>query len=261
MDSRTLPTLVDTHCHLDFPEFDPDRKETVERAAAQGVTRIINVGSDLENSRKAVAVAAAFPGVYASVGVHPHDADSWHDAARSELLELSRQPKVVAIGEIGLDYYRTLSSPENQKNVFAALIRLGLERSLPLIIHSRQAEQDTLEILKAEGARRAIIHCFSGDEHFLKACLDRGYLVSFTCNITYKKSDAQRRALKAVPLDRVCLETDAPYLSPEGSRGKRNEPASVRSLCRSAAELRGMDEAALAAATTDNALRFFGLAP
>ncbi len=251
--------MIDTHCHLDFPEFDPDRREVVDRAAAQGVTHIINVGSDLENSRKAVGVAAAFPRVYATVGLHPHDADSWQESVRVQLLELSRQPKVVAIGEIGLDYYRALSTPDNQKKVFVSLIRLGLERSLPLIIHSRQAEQDTLEILKAEGVTRAIIHCFSGDETFLKACLDLGFLVSFTCTITYKKSDVLRRVIKAVPLDRICLETDAPYLSPEGFRGKRNEPAFVRMLCQAASALRGMNEADLAAATTENARRFFGL--
>jgi len=259
MDSSHPSVLIDTHCHLDFPEYDPDREAVVARAAEAGVGCIINVGSDLENSRRAVSVAASFPRVYATVGFHPHEADALGEDTVLALRELAAKPKVVAIGEIGLDYYRNLSSPENQRKGFIAMIRLGLERKLPLVIHSRQAEADTVAILKSEGVTRAIIHCFSGDEHFLDACLGLGYMISFTCNVTYKKSDVLRRVAALVPSDRLCLETDAPYLSPEGYRGKRNEPSFVRLLCRTIAGLRGVSEAELAALTTANACRFFGL--
>jgi TatD DNase family protein len=251
--------LIDTHCHLDFPEYDTDRDTVIQRAKENNLEYIINVGSDVENSRRAVVLSRKYEMVFATVGCHPHDADGFNDQAYQELEELSRDQKVLAIGEIGLDYYRNLSSPENQKKVFIKLIQLARSRKLPLVIHSRQAAEDTLEILKAEQVKEAIIHCFSGDADFMRQCLELGYYLSFTCNITYKKADNLRQILKIVPLDRICLETDAPYLSPEGYRGKRNEPWFVKMVAEEIARVKGISFEEVCRVTTENAKKFFNL--
>lgn len=251
--------LIDTHCHLDFPEYDSDRDAVIQRAKDNNLEYIINVGSDLENSRRAVLLSRKYDMVFATVGCHPHDADGFGEQGYKELEELSRDNKVAAIGEIGLDYYRNLSSPENQKKVFIQLIRLALNRKLPLVIHTRQAPEDTLEILRAEQVGNAIIHCFSGDADFMRQCLDLGYYLSFTCNITYKKAENLRQVLRLAPLDRICLETDAPYLSPEGYRGKRNEPWFVKMVAEEIARVRGISFEEVCRATTENAKRFFNL--
>lgn len=251
--------LIDTHCHLDFPEYDTDRDEVINRCREKGISCIINVGSSLDNSIKAVELSKKYDLVFASVGCHPHDADGLDDSMLRSLEELSLKKKVVAIGEIGLDYYRNLSTAENQKKAFLSLINLAKKRNLPIVVHSRQAQEDTLQILKEEKVQRAIIHCFSGDEKFLYECLDLGYYVSFTCNVTYKKSEELRRMVKLAPLGRICLETDAPYLSPEGYRGKRNEPWFVSILAREIARIKGLEFEQIAEATTNNATTFFGL--
>ncbi len=254
-----LPQVIDTHCHLDFPEFDADRDQVVARSRAEGVVAMVNVGSTVETSARAVALAAVYPGLYACVGVHPHDADAFTPRDLATLKELCKKSKVVGIGETGLDYYRTLSSPANQRRVFEECIDLGLEKGLPLVIHTREAQAETLEILKAKKVSRAIIHCFSGGPDFLSACLDLGFYVSFTGNITYRKADLLREAAKLCPLDRVCVETDAPYLPPEGRRGTRNDPTGAKVACEKLAEIKGIPFAEAAAATTANARRFFGI--
>ncbi len=259
MNSQSKLQFIDTHCHLDFPEYDLDREEVVLRAKEHNVDYIINVGSDVSNSKRAVAVAQKFENVFATVGCHPHDASSFSSDMIDVLKDLAGKNKVLAIGEIGLDYYRNLSPAEFQKKVFVDLIHLAKEKNLPIVLHSRHAESDTLEILKAEKVEKAIVHCFSSNENFLKDCLDLGYYVSFTCNVTYKKSQALRDILKIVPLDRFCLETDAPYLSPEGYRGKRNEPWFVALLAQEVAKIRGCSLEEVANATTANAKKFFGI--
>ncbi|HNW39120.1 MAG TPA: TatD family hydrolase [Candidatus Omnitrophota bacterium] len=251
--------LIDTHCHLDFPAFDPDRDQVIRRALDTEIKYFINIGATLESSAAAVALAGKYPEVYASVGVHPHDADTFDLAAEGLLRQLAAGKKVVAIGETGLDYYRNLSSRENQKRVFCKQIDLAKELDLPLVIHSREAFEETLQILKPALPLRAVVHCFSGDENFLKACLDYGFFISYTCNITYKKAAFLREMVNLTPLDRLMLETDAPYLSPEGSRGQRNEPAQIELLARQVSQIKGVSFEKIADQTTCNAKGFFNL--
>jgi TatD DNase family protein len=250
-------TLIDTHCHLDFPEFDADRLQVIARAAARGVNRIVNIGSSLEGSRRSVKLAGEHDCLYATVGIHPHEADSFREAQAKELKELAMERKVVAIGEIGLDYFKNFSRADNQRRLFQSLLALARESSLSLVIHSRDAHKDTISMLKEFMPLKAVVHCFSGGRDFLEDCLGLGLMVSYTCNITYKKAEGLREALKATPLDRLMLETDAPYLSPEGQRGRRNEPANVRELAEFAARLLGVSPEELAEITTRNAREFF----
>ena len=254
--------LIDTHCHLDFSDFDRDRDSVLKRAHAAGVSAVINVGSSLSGSRRAVLLAKAYPNVCASVGIHPHDAKECDDEAFKEIEELAVTKKVVAIGEVGLDYYRNLSPPEIQVGVFKSFIGLAIKRDLPLIIHSREAAEETLAVLSesdSKNLRGVVVHCFSGTIDFLKKCLDLGFFVSFTCNLTYKKAQNLREVMNFVPLERVFLETDAPYLSPEGKRGERNEPANVVSLAHEVARIKKIDFEKVCFETTQNAKRFFNL--
>jgi TatD DNase family protein len=251
--------LVDTHCHLDFPEFDKDRDEVVQRAKDCAIGYIVNIGSTLEGSKKSLELSKKYDIIYAACGIHPHDADSASNKIQSELRELAKQDKVVAIGEIGLDFYKNYSKTENQKALFVSLLKLAKDLKLPVVIHSRQAQEETLKILDEVMPLKAVVHCFSGDEGFLTDSLNRGFFISYTCNITYKKAEALRQLVKITPLDRLLLETDAPFLSPEGYRGKRNEPSYVKKL---AEEISGIKEIAveeLAKITTENAKKFFGL--
>ena len=251
--------LIDTHCHLDFSPFDPDRDAVIQRANVAGITYFINIGSTLESSIASCELAQKYPQIYASVGVHPHDADTFDTQAENKLRQLAKADKVVAIGEIGLDYYRNLSSQDSQKEAFIKQIALAKELNLPIVIHSRQAEIDAMAILKAAMPIRAVIHCFSGDENFLKQCLECGFFISFTCNITYKKAQNLRDMVSLTPFDRLMLETDAPYLSPEGFRGKRNEPAQIKLLAEEVSRIKGVSFAEVADKTSKNAKAFFHL--
>ncbi len=251
--------LVDTHCHLDFPDFDLDREEVIRRAKSEGIGCIVNIGSSLEGSKRAVELSRQYNSIYATVGLHPHEADGFDDDAKIAIEKLSREDKVVAIGETGLDYFKNYSKAENQKVLFRHLVRLAKGLDLPLVIHSRQAQDDTLSILNEAMPLKCVVHCFSGDEDFLRKCLGLGFLVSFTCNITYKKAQGLRDIVKLTPLDRMMLETDAPFLPPEGMRGKRNEPAYVKILAEEIARIKdtGIDE--ISRATTENAKKFYNL--
>lgn len=251
--------FIDTHCHLDFPEFDNDRDEVIKRSREDGIGFIINIGSSLKGSQASLELARHYEFIYAAIGVHPHDADSFSEKTYSAIKELAGKEKVVAIGETGLDYYRNLSSPQNQKALFISLINLSKELNLPLVIHTRLAEADTLKILKSAMPVRGVVHCFSGDDNFLKECLDLGFLLSFTCNITYKKADNLRNIVKNAPLERILLETDAPYLAPEGLRGRRNEPINVKALAEMIAQIKQIGVEQVAAVTTDNAKKLFNL--
>ncbi len=251
--------LVDTHCHLDFPEFDNDRKETVKRANAAGIGYIVNIGSSLQGSRRSTQLAAEFDCVYATVGIHPHEADRVVPGDLDEIKALAGKDKVVAIGEIGLDYYKGYSKQENQRPLFLSLLSLAKELGLPVVIHTRSSQEDTLKMIKEFLPLKGVVHCFSGESDFLKECLDAGLLVSFTCNITYKKAENLKRLIREVPLERLMLETDAPFLSPEGLRGRRNEPVFVKNLCEEVARLRQADKEEIAAITTENAKAFFNL--
>lgn len=251
--------FIDTHAHLDFPDFDSDRDSLINRLPEDGIEAVISVGSSLKGSVASVGLAKKYPPVYASVGVHPHDANNINADTFNKIKELAGAEKVVAIGEVGLDFYRLLSPVEAQKEAFVKFIELSQSFRLPLIIHSRQAEQETIEILKknTKGNLKGVVHCFSGSRDFLKSCLDLGLYISFTCNITYKKSDNLRELIKSVPFDRMLLETDCPYLSPEGMRGKRNEPANVKVLAQIVAQLRGCAIEEVASQTCENAKSLF----
>jgi len=251
--------LIDTHCHLDFPPFEPDRDAVIQRAKAAGIAYFVNIGSTLESTNASCALAEKYKEVYASAGVHPHAADTFDLQAENKLKILAQNNKIVAIGETGLDYFRSLSGPDNQKQAFIKQIELAKDLNLPLVIHSRQAEKDVLEILKAALPLRAVVHCFSGDESFLRECLGCGFFISFTCNITYKKSYTLREIVRLTPLDRLMLETDAPYLAPEGFRGKRNEPLQIKLLAEEVGRIKGISFAEIADRTTENAKKFFKL--
>ncbi len=251
--------LIDTHCHLDFPEFDKDRDEVIARARSEGIEYIINIGSSIDGSKRSLELSKQYDFIFSAVGIHPHEADNFDKGAELELSSLSRQDKVVAIGETGLDYFRNYSRQENQKILFLSLIKLAKELNLPLVIHSRQAQADTLKILKEAMPVKALVHCFSGDKGFLDECLTLGFFISFTCNITYKKAENLRNLIRDVPLDRLLLETDAPFLSPEGLRGKRNEPANVKHVAREISRIKEISIDEVSEVTSDNAKSFFNL--
>ena len=254
--------LVDTHAHLDFPDFDPQRQEVIARAGQAGVKYIINVSSDLRGCAASLELARNYENIFAAIGIHPHSAEETREEDFQRIPGLLKNKKVVAIGEVGLDYYRNLSPQDRQRDLFSRFIGLSLETQLPLIIHSRDAETDTINILKSRGGEnvKGVVHCFSGSLDFCRQCLDLGLSISFTCNVTYKKSEASRELVKYVPSNRLLLETDCPYLSPEGLRGKRNEPANVRLLAQFIADLRGCNFEEIARNTSDNAIRLFDLA-
>lgn len=257
-----MTTFVDTHCHLDFKDFDADREEVIERAKAAGVTYIINVASSTEGSRRSVALAARFDRVYASVGIHPHDAKELNDNVFTELKSLAGDKKVVAIGEVGLDYYRELSPRDIQQQAFRRFISLAKETDLPLIIHCRDAKDDLLRIIKEETSPpiKGVLHCFPADEGFLEEALALGLYVSFTGNITFKNASRLRRMIKdLVPPDKMLIETDAPFLAPEVLRGKRNEPVYVTYVADELARLKNVSVEDIARVTTLNSMKLFGV--
>ncbi len=251
--------FIDTHCHLDFPAFRDDRDEAIRRSREAGVTRLVNVGSSVPASRDVVSLAAQHDCVYAAAGCHPHEADGSWETAAGELTPLFAAPKVVALGEIGLDFFRNHSRRDTQEKLFVSLLKLAKERDLPVILHCRQAEEELLRLVRPVLPLRAVVHCFSGTEAFLKECLGLGFFVSFTCNITYPKAAALRELVRQVPLERMFLETDAPFLPPEGMRGQRNEPAAVVRLAEAVAAIKGTTIQEVARMTTVGAEAFFGL--
>ncbi len=253
--------LIDTHCHLDFKDFDFDRDEVIRRAKENDISAIINVGSSMEGTRRSVELAEKNDFIYAAAGIHPHDADSVTEEVLISFTKSLDNKRIVAVGEIGLDYYRNFSSKENQKKLFARLLKEAKKRDLPLIIHNRDAHKDTLDILKVEigSSIKGVMHCFSGDEVFLKKCMDMGMFISFTCNLTFKNAGGLRGLAKTVPMERLLLETDAPFLAPQIFRGKRNEPAYLRYLAEEITRLKGLSIDEVAGITTDNAKRLFGL--
>ena len=250
--------FIDTHCHLQFKEYDSDREETLQRSLSDAVSVLLCVGTNVFSSRGANQMAQKYPFVYSSVGYHPHEAKDFSESVFQELREITQSTKVVAIGEIGLDYYRNLSSAEDQKKCLRRMLDLAEEFRHPVLLHIREAYPDTLAILRERGAPiRGLNHCFSGTVAELQAVLDLGLHVSFAGNITYPKADALREVVKACPLDRMLVETDAPYLAPQPYRGRRNEPAYVRETARSIAELKGISLETVETATTENALTLF----
>ncbi|MFN4292534.1 MAG: TatD family hydrolase [Thermoflexales bacterium] len=253
--------LFDTHCHLDVAAFDADRDAAIARARAAGVSRFLNPAYDLESSRRAVALAQTHAGVVAAVGVHPNDAADFDEAKLAELRALARAPQVVAIGEIGLDYYRRTTPPDKQIQAFIAQLALAGELNLPVIVHCRDAYDDALALLRehGRGLPGLVMHAFSGRKEHLRAALALGVYIGIGGPVTYPNAHALRDVVKAAPLERIVIETDSPYLAPQSHRGRRNEPAHVVEVARAIAEIRGMSARDIARITTDNGRRLFGL--
>lgn len=252
--------LCDTHCHLDFEAFDADRAAVIERAGAAGVGRLLNPGTSLESSRAAVQLAGRHSALYAAVGIHPNEKVNYVGEFLHELDLLAGQPRVVAIGEIGLDYYRDAVDHAAQCEKFEAQLGLAAAHSLPVIIHCRAAYADARAIVAAWPAahRAGVFHSFSGSPEDLDALLELGFSIGVTAPVTYPNSHALRQLVGAAPLDRILTETDAPFLAPQSRRGQRNEPALVVEVAAAIAAERKLEISQVAAATSANAAAMFG---
>lgn len=255
------PDLFDTHAHLHFPEFADDLPAVLERARAAGVRRMVTVGTDVATSRAALALAGREPGVWASAGIHPHEAAAADEAALAEIERLAAEPRVVAVGEIGLDFFRDLSPRADQERVFRRLLAAARRARRPVIVHCRDAHAETLRILAEERVDEVggVMHCFSADVEVARRCLDLGLAISLAGPVTYPRARALPDVARFVPGDRLVIETDCPYLPPQGYRGKRNEPAYLAITAARVAELRGEPLEDLAERTTDNARRVLGV--
>jgi TatD DNase family protein len=253
--------LIDSHAHIQGKEYAGEAAAVIERARAAGVEQIIAVGGagDMSSNTEAVALADSFDNVYATVGMHPHDAKDVGADDLEKLKDLTRHSKVVAVGETGLDYYYDHSPRDMQRRVFAQFIHMARETELPIVVHERDAASDGAELLRSEGEGklRGVIHCFTGNYEAARAYLDLGFYISFTGIITFKNADALRDVVRRVPLERVLVETDSPYLTPVPHRGKRNEPAYVRLVAATVASVKGVTLEEVARVTTDNARQLF----
>ncbi len=252
---------IDTHAHLDMPEFSKDLNLVIERAAEERVQSIITVGVDLKSSKRAVQLAEIYPLVYAAVGIHPHEATGFVEVALEDLARIAQNQKVVAWGEIGLDFFKLYSPVQDQMRAFEAQLQMATDLKLPVIIHDRDSHEDTLKALKRFGRRdrAGVVHCYSGDMALAQQLFALGFFISIPGIVTYKKADLVKEIASGVPLERILIETDAPFLSPAPFRGKRNEPAFVPITGREIARLRGLSEEKFAEATTANAKYLFGI--
>ena len=256
--------LVDSHCHLDFPDFAADLEAVVERAEAGGIGRMVTICTRVRQHENVLAVAERFPSVFCSVGTHPHNAHEELDVQAEELVARARHPKVVAIGEVGLDYHYETGSPAAQEQSLRTHIAAARESGLPVVIHSRDADADMARILTEEmgkGAFAAVLHCFTGGRELAQQAVALGFYVSFSGILTFKKSDALRAVAAELPAERILVETDAPYLAPGPFRGRRNEPAYVAETAKTLAAARGVAVEEIEAQTTANVFRLFGKMP
>jgi TatD DNase family protein len=252
--------LIDTHLHLHLAQFEADRGITIQRAIGAHVARLVEVGYDLESSHAAVALAESHPAIFAVVGIQPHYADQADTEWLAEIKQLAAHPKVVAIGEIGLDYHHDRASHDSQERLFRAQLALARELAMPVVIHSRDAQADTVRILRdAARGQPGIMHSFSGDWAYAEACLEVGFYLSFSGPLTFAKATELHDVARRAPLDRILTETDSPYLAPHPLRGKRNEPANVRLIAERLAELREMQLAELAEQVWRNAHKILGI--
>jgi TatD DNase family protein len=252
--------LVDSHAHLELEDFDEDREQVMTRAREAGVDLIITVGINLADCRRAIEIAEMYDPVYAAIGIHPHDVKEISQETYDILSELAQREKVVAYGEIGLDFFRNYAPREMQIRRFGEQLDLAKSLDLPVIIHDRQAHKETIDMLRGwKGRKRGIVHCFSGDYNLARQCLDLGFYISIPGTVTYPKAEEIRDVVKRVPLSALLVETDAPFLAPQSHRGKRNEPAYIIHAAEKIAEIKGVSLHEVEAATTGNAWDVFAL--
>jgi TatD DNase family protein len=259
-----MTMLIDSHCHLDFPDFASELDDVVARAGAAGITRMVTISTRVRRFADVLAIAERFPEVYCSVGTHPHYAHEELDITAADLIARAQHPKVVALGEAGLDYHYDRSPRDAQERGFRTHIAAARETGLPLVIHSREADADTARILEEEtgqGAFPAVLHCFTGGADLARRAIALGLSISFTGILTFKNSTALRAIAADLPADRILVETDAPYLAPLPFRGKRNEPAYVVETAKILAETRGVPLDEIAQQTSENFFRLFGKVP
>ncbi|MCF6178361.1 MAG: TatD family hydrolase, partial [Geopsychrobacter sp.] len=260
MDEKFL-TLVDSHAHLDNSQFDGELEQILQNADEAGIKQILTIGCDLQSSAKSVALAGQYAPIHAAVGIHPHEAEEANAEGLALIEGLLTAPKVVALGEIGLDFFRDHSPRDLQRQAFRQQIRLARKHKKPIIVHDRDAHDEVVQILREEQAEECggVLHCFSGDIGLAHACLELGFYLSFTGNISYPKNEALREVVAAIPIDRMLIETDCPYLTPVPHRGKRNEPSYVRFTAEKIAEIKGLTLEDVARVTSRNAYDLFGL--
>ena len=253
--------LIDSHAHIQGSEFAADLHDVIERANGAGVEKIVVVGGagELSSNEAAIAVARSFSGLFATVGMHPHDAKGVSEEDFRRLKDLTADPKVVAVGETGLDFYYNHSPRQIQIELFCRFIHMARETGLPLVVHNREAQREVVELLRREGKGdlRGVVHCFTGNYEAAREILDMGFYLSFTGIITFKNADSLRDVVRKLPLNRVLVETDSPYLAPVPHRGKRNEPAHVRFVAQTIAAVRGISLEEVAEATSNNARSLF----
>jgi TatD DNase family protein len=256
--------LVDSHCHLDFPDFGPERDAVVARARAAGIGRMLTISTRVKRHAQIVEIIERYPDVFGTIGTHPHHADEEMDVRASDLVALSQHPKIVAIGEAGLDYHYDTGPRDNQAKSFREHIAASRETRLPLVIHSRDCDADMAAILREEmgqGAFSAVLHCFTGGRDLAFTAVELGLYIGFTGILTFKNSADLREIAKALPADRILVETDSPYLAPVPYRGKRCEPAYVVETAKVLAEVRGVSPEDIARQTTENFFRLFSKVP
>jgi TatD DNase family protein len=255
--------LVDSHCHLDFPEFAPELDAVVRRAGEAGIGWMLTICTHVTKFDQVLKVAETYPNVFCTVGIHPHEAGSEPETTARRLIELAKHPKVVGFGESGLDYFYEHSPRADQQRSFRAHIEAAREAGLPLVVHTRDADEDTGRILaeeQAKGAFKGLLHCFSSGQALAERAVGLGLYISFSGIVTFKKAETLRDTAKLLPMERILVETDAPFLAPEGKRGKRNEPAFTAITAARVASLKGLAEDEFARITTDNFFKLFSKA-
>ncbi len=252
--------LFDTHAHFDDPQFDSDRDEVIKSLADDGVTRVMNIGANMETSKKAIEIANKYDFIYATVGVHPCDTYDMTDEDIERLRIMAKNnPKVRAIGEIGLDYHFDDTKPDIQKEWFIKQLRLAKELNMPVVIHDRDSKGEAIEILKREGISNGVMHCFSGSAETARELVKMGFMISFTGVLTFKNARRAVEACRSIPIERLMIETDCPYMAPEPHRGERNYSGYVKYVARKMTEIKGLSYEETARITMENGLRFYGI--
>jgi TatD DNase family protein len=251
--------LIDSHAHLEMKEFDSDRQQVIERARLAGVDFIVTVGTNLKLSRKALSLARQYKNIFATVGVHPHDVSRISGQTFDELRDLASDPKIVAYGEIGLDFFRNISPREKQIEMFGCQLEIAQELKLPVIIHDRDAHEQTLRIVKASSIRQGVFHCFSGDYDMARQCMDLGFYISVPGVVTFARSQMLQDVVRKMPLDFLLLETDCPYLAPVPHRGQRNEPSFIVHTAKKVAEIKSLSWEEVTQGASRNSQRLFSL--